>query len=519
METLTIIYDIISIVKWPIVVVIAFLAFYKPIYKLISNFTRIKAGPFEADTSSQETKEEVEEKEGQVQEDKYKEEKEEPLEEVEQPKNLDEWRREMIFSFWKRNREGVDKAFQEVMKLDQDNLSRKNNEILFYRLSHPLGNTDAIQRLQDLRGDTDVAFEANMALGFCYANSGSFERSTHFYAQALEDAQSDDERSRATSAYSSFLYYDDKKNEAIEIIVETLSIVKGDTYKISLYKALADVYKEENDNENRAIALEKAIELKPNDSSLIFEAAYSYSHADYDALSLLHYKNARELNPEDEAVQNNLGVQYDELKMPIKSIQCYREAERFGNTLASANLAYRLINAGFTKEANDILSSANSKENVHANVNSAISIIPKDIEKEDKIEEEHNKSALKLRKWFLGFAEAKYIKGDALKSVSGDWKSEDGTIFHLNNEGGNIVVLWEKKILLFEEKWKFEGKVFNNSSVGTTYEAKNNFQKGESEYEKEGRGFLFCTRDAKIVKFIVVDKNGARKYFTLSKVT
>ena len=67
---------------------------------------------------------------------------------------------------------------------------------------------------------------------------------------------------------------------------------------------MADIYEKENDHENRAFVLDKAVELKPNDASLIFKVGYSYAESDYDELSLLHYKNAQDINPNDESVQN-----------------------------------------------------------------------------------------------------------------------------------------------------------------------------------------------------------------------
>ena len=204
--------------------------------------------------------------------------------------------------------------------------------------------------------------------------------------------------------------------------------------------------------------------------------------------------------------------------MPIKSVSSYRKAEQLGETLASANLAYRLMNAGFTEEATAILNSATEKENVHPNVNSALSDLPKRIEKEDEIEKGKIKFALNLRKFFLGFTGAKFIKGDALSNVGGEWKSEIDTIFQFSVSSNNLIATWKEKLISYEYDWKFEGEIFNNSSILTFYEKEYNFSKSEYEYIKKGKGFLFCTNDGNTIKFIRIDDSyKSKKIYTLTK--
>ena len=170
--------------------------------------------------------------------------------------------------------------------------------------------------------------------------------------------------------------------------------------------------------------------------------------------------------------------------------------------MASANLAYRLINAVFTEEASEILSSAAKKEDVHPNVNSALSDLPERIEKEDEVEKDKLKFALKLRKFFLGFTEAKFVKGDKLSSIGGEWKSETGTVFQINVIKNKLTATWKEKLISYEYDWKLEGEIFNNSSVITIYKKEYSFSKSEYEYRKKGEGFLFCIGDGSTVKFI-----------------
>src|SRR3989338_849311 len=505
-----------AIFSWPgIVLVIALICivvFHKEISAFLKGVKKIKTKDWELNS-------EVEKKEEELPKNEELAKEEQPeAQKVEEPKTLEERRMEMIFSTLDKNHARADEAFQKMQELNTDTLSKKKDELLYLKFSHTAGKTDAIQRIRAFLIDAEVEYEANMTLGFCYANSKDFENSTTFYTQALEKARDEKAKTNAASQLSSSLYRDNKKENAIKVLSDTLSIARDNSNKIKLYEGFADIYEKENDHENRAFVLDKAVELKPNDTGLIFKVGYSYAESEYDELSLLHYKNARDINPEDAAVQNNLGVQYDNLKMSIKSVMSYKKSEKLGNTLASANLAYRLMNAGFTEEAKSMLDIAATKENAHPNVNSALSDLPKRSEKENEIEKEKIKRALNLRKFFLGFTEAKFIKSDKLNGVIGEWKSETGTLFQFSVSLNNIIAVWKEKLISYEYDWKFGGEIFNNSSVLTIYEKEYNFSKGEYEYMKKGRGFLFCANDGSTIKFIKIDDSyKSKKIYILTR--
>lgn len=513
---------LISVGFWVGVVLIVFIfVFRNEISGFLKRLKQFKTKGFEVNTEN----EKKEQEESPRNEGLAKEEKEEKIPEaqkVEEPKTLNEWRMEMVFStFYQKNQARADEAFQKMQELNTDPLSKKKDEILYLKFSHTAGKTDAIQRIRSFLTDAEVEHEANMALGFCYANSEDFENSTKFYMQALDKARDEEEKTSAASQLSSSLYRDNKKENAIKVLGDILTIATDDANKVKLYEGLADIYEKENDHENRAFVLDKAVELKPNDTGLIFKVGYSYAESEYDELSLLHYKNARDINPEDEAVQNNLGVQYDDLKMPVKSILSYKKAEKLGNTLASANLAYRLMNDGFTEEAKTILDTAATKEGAHPNVNSALSDLSKRIENEEETEKGKIKFALNLRKFFLGFTGAKYIKNNKLNDVSGEWKTDDKdrSIFQLSVSDRQLTGKWKEKLISdYEYDFKFEGEIVNNSSVLIVYEKEYIFSKSAYEYKKKSKGFLFCSTDGNTVKFIKIDASfRSKNIYTLTR--
>ena len=67
-------------------------------------------------------------------------------------------------------------------------------------------------------------------------------------------------------------------------------------------------------------------------------------------------------------------------------------------------------------------------------------------EQEEETEKKHDKTALEMRKFILGFVEAKFNEKDDIKSISGNWKSERDILYQFEIEGNKI---------------KFVGQLFN----------------------------------------------------------
>ncbi|MFA7319165.1 MAG: hypothetical protein WC022_01020 [Parcubacteria group bacterium] len=512
---------------WPFAVLVFLIffifVFYKQIAKFIGRMKKFSAGEkgIEAEacdeigaTNKQNKKEE------QISDDEYIEgSREQEKKNDREPITKDDWEREMfIAAILNKDKEKMDTAYKKMLELGGDN---KKDEILYLELSHKLGDTTAISKLKGLLNSRDIMHAVNMAIGYCYEISDDLKNSELFYYQALKLAINDNEKSLAVQNLSVILYKYNKMDEAVNVLSEVLSNVQDDESKVRIYEALADIYDKEKDYENKAFAIDKAVELKPNDSALLFKAGYSYAEGKYDEIALLHYKNAKSINPKDDSVQNNIGVQYDNLQMPIKSIESYKEAEKLGNTLASANLAYRLLNIGFVSEAKELLNSARGKENVHQNVNEALSEIPKKIEKESDIEKEKIREALLLRRFILNFTEAKFIKGNLLRTVSGEWLSEDGVIFKIDVIDNEITANWNisRKLLSYdyEEYFRLNGKIFNDSSVIDIYE-KNGTSLVNGEYKKKKRGLLYYSSEYNKIKYMEIgDGANSRLIYTLTK--
>ncbi len=134
-----------------------------------------------------------------------------------------------------------------------------------------------------------------------------------------------------------------------------------------IYVAFADD-EEVGDWLHRAVSLESAVAITPNDTTLRFRMAHAFAQAGVNDVALLHYRATLRADESDADAQNNIGVAYENLDMPIQATNYFRSAAENGNTLEHANIANRFLNAGFVDEARALLDAASAFENPHQNL-------------------------------------------------------------------------------------------------------------------------------------------------------
>jgi tetratricopeptide (TPR) repeat protein len=160
--------------------------------------------------------------------------------------------------------------------------------------------------------------------------------------------------------------------EAARIISKELPTLTEPSERARAYEAIADLFDDgkQGDPQVRMMMIEAAARSDPTNKRRLFDIAYNCSENKAPELALFHYRQLLDIDPEDVNGLNNAGVAAERLELPVTSVRYYRRAEEKGESLSSANLASRLISAGFTKEANDILEKAKQQHgsDVHRNV-------------------------------------------------------------------------------------------------------------------------------------------------------
>jgi tetratricopeptide (TPR) repeat protein len=137
-------------------------------------------------------------------------------------------------------------------------------------------------------------------------------------------------------------------------------------------------------NRDLQIAIsERLVDLNPDDFEARFALAYMYSEAHNNDLALNHYLKVP--RSERSGVHwNNLGVEFQHLNLPIKAVDAYRKSEDANETLAMANLGYKMLGAGFLSEARAICDKALAIQNFHKNVGQLLVRLNEVAAEEDK---------------------------------------------------------------------------------------------------------------------------------------
>lgn len=188
---------------------------------------------------------------------------------------------------------------------------------------------------------------------------------------------------------SAMAYQKAANPEATSAIVEQLKRVVTDSgqWEEELLLVERGLAEAENLNEVLVGVLERLIEINPSDNDTRFSLAYKYSELGLESLALLHYGSIP-YGDRSGNTWNNLGVAYDQLALPAKSVSAYRQAEEAGETIAMSNLANKFIIAGFLSEAEKLTETAMKEEKYHKNVVRTVTRLREVPEEETKKVEE-----------------------------------------------------------------------------------------------------------------------------------
>ena len=161
--------------------------------------------------------------------------------------------------------------------------------------------------------------------------------------------------------------------EAARIIGAELDGLNTPALRSSAYKSIAQLFKgsdSDSDKSTYLMMLEAAVRADPTNQKLLFDAAYANGDNDAEDVALLHYRDILDHDESHEAAYNNAGVAAVKLEMPVTGIRYYKQAEKLGNSLASANIGNALLKAGFIEEARERLETARTKHGAetHSNV-------------------------------------------------------------------------------------------------------------------------------------------------------
>ena len=233
-----------------------------------------------------------------------------------------------------------------------------------------------------------------------------------------------------------------------------------------------------------------------------FDIAYAYGNTEFEDLSILHYQVLLRYLPDHSSTLNNLGVAYDTKKLTILSTESYKKSQKQKSSLASSNLANKLLNAGFIDEAKIILDEAMNQDNPHENVATALAEITNRREQEKKEEIEILNLATEKQRYILPFTSCYFVKKINV-SFEGTWVTEQGTEVLIGTDGDKINATWEEN----GKKYKLSGTVTNDSAiVSETLVAQSLLG-----YNDPLKGFAYLKDDGRQLEIVIFDKRAIVK--------
>ena len=465
---------------WKLVAAVAFLLaiifLRKPlqqVFKKIRNL-RIRKGETELsmETGTTDTPEDV------PPQDEKKQEPAEPVRAEElTPKEPGDLFFEMYQAFTDGKFEEADQAFESLQKAEEEAADRLRNQAVYHWLMYRHGrDTNAVQKLEDLAKKKDIRETALFWIANCHEHSRSYAKAIDTYSRALSGDISQSDRSQHTVGLAKCHVTMGNPGKGLQVLASTLAQVTELEAKTALYRAIADVHEKTGNSTLQAIALQKVLEFVPENTSILFSAAYSQSKAKLRCLCVLNYRTLLGFQPTDYSGLNNLGVECDTLDLPIKSVSYYKRAVERGNTLAMSNLAYRYMKQGFETEAQQLLDRARKEDKPHQNVGQAMSTLADKKEEEAQAWDTITTEGVKQKQFFWAYADAYFLPSDRMRPFVGQWTSPTGKVFTVSQEGDRLSGEWETE----QEGEKFEGTVHHLAAT--------------IKYQRKGTGVAFLAR-------------------------
>lgn len=323
------------------------------------------------------------------------------------------------------------------------------------------GASDAFADLQQVAGEFPSEVHVQLSYAQALVLIEDFGEAIRVAHAALDQDVIDPEtRISLVTFLAEALARSNRHREALPLLTnESQSASLSPDQKARLYRTLSELYRKMTPaNQSASAALQElAMRLTPGNVDARFQLAYKYG-SEAPQLALHHYRKILDQAPDHSYSLNNAGVAAQALSLPIKATQFYQRAEAKDNTLASANIAYKLLEAGFTTEATAILDAARTKQDVHQNVAISGGRIASDELDENRRLDNVVVETEKFVAWRIKHAEALLGPSPSLDDVLGDYE-----VLSLESVDGRIIGHFKDRTDDAELQGRLEGRALSFS--------------------------------------------------------
>lgn len=291
------------------------------------------------------------------------------------------------------------------------------------------GDAGGLESLKRLRDENPGRAEPTAAVARCFYNAKEFDASAPLYLEAASLQQGSVKAGSLIAAARAFK--ETKQFDEARKAIESALLVATDEQMAEAVLLNYQLVKESGSEFLAFGIAESALHENPG-LWVRFSLALDYRLKDLDQLALYHFNFLHSRNANDSSSLHNLALVRSDCKLPISSVEGYKQAFALGQTLSAANLGYMYLDCGMEAEAKALVEAAMKADTHDSRVEKCLAEIIQRREKETEKESELLKSAGSFRAFFVSM-------GRGLRSssphIGGQWKFPFGVMrLEVNSE-------------------------------------------------------------------------------------
>lgn len=281
------------------------------------------------------------------------------------------------------------------------------------------GSFDKLRKIEEANNQNVLVVKNYAyALGHLGKNLESAEK----YLHAAAIADDDDARRRFSRLASEKMALGGDIGRSLQNAFGTFFECMSVDDEFSTLLSIKSIAESSKDDELYIQALERMVQIRPDDFSTRFSLAFKHSEKGNVDLAFFHY-NQIPVSQRSGATWNNLGVGFQNFSMPANAVRAYQESAQKGESLAMSNLGYKFMQAGFVDEAEAQFDKALEIKDFHKNVAEGVAALRDVFDKEDKLKESVFDKAKAKIEFFKRLGQA--LVQPSLEGLEGIWKSPD----------------------------------------------------------------------------------------------
>ncbi|HCT7985327.1 TPA: hypothetical protein OT855_002207 [Serratia liquefaciens] len=301
-----------------------------------------------------------------------------------------------------------------------------------------------------------------------------YQKAIDILNEFIINTSSEELKSTALTRISACYISNNEPGKARELILEALSEFHEKNTISSLYINLSKIEESVGNKKISSLCLDKAVELNPTDQEILFDSAFQASENGLSDISICNYSTLIGLNKKHASALNNIAICAENEKLDLVSVKYYKDSAEQNNSLAMVNQGFRLLNAGFSKEAEEIAKKALMQESPHQRAHALLTSIHEKREKQHREWIECKSKATILQQIARKFISA-YTRKPKNRIQDSTWMLDNVTTSTINNKDAEIEIKWQEEIQNSTSKYEcsLTGKIINSAFEGDFFKYAN----------------------------------------------